>query len=69
MFKKPDVWDRELQEIKIDRDELIRNSNRYCIGSVRLAMGRVCTQEEFDEEKQKILSTGWVTTRKWGCCL
>ena len=56
MLKKPDVWDRELQEIKIDRDEIIKNSNRYRIGSVRLAMGRVCTQEEFDEEKQKILS-------------
>ena len=56
MFKKPDVWDRELREIRIDRDELIKNSNRYRIGSVRLAMGRVCTQEEFDEEKQKILS-------------
>lgn len=56
MFKKPDVWDRELQEIRIDRDELIKNSNRYRIGSVRLALGRVCTQEEFDEEKKKILS-------------
>ncbi len=56
MFKKPDVWDRELREIRIDRDELIKNSNRYRIGSVRLAMGRVCTQEEFDDEKQKILS-------------
>jgi hypothetical protein len=56
MFKKPDVWDRELREIRIDRDEIIKNSNRYRIGSVRLAMGRVCTQEEFDEEKQKILS-------------
>lgn len=56
MFKKPDVWDRELREIRIDRDELIKNSNRYRIGSVRIAMGRVCTQEEFDEEKQKILS-------------
>ena len=56
MFKKPDVWDRELREIRIDQDELIKNSNRYRIGSVRIAMGRVCTQEEFDEEKQKILS-------------
>jgi hypothetical protein len=56
MFKKPDVWDRELREIRIDQDELIKNSNRYRIGSVRIAMGRVCTHEEFDEEKQKILS-------------
>jgi len=56
MVKNPDIWDRELQEIKIDREELVKNSSRYRIGSVRLAMGRVCTQEEFDIEKQKILS-------------
>jgi len=56
MLKTPDVWDRELREIRIDRNELIKNSDRYRIGSVRLATGRVCTQEEFDEEKQRILS-------------
>jgi hypothetical protein len=56
MLAKPDVWDRELQDIRIDRDDLVKNSQRYRIGSVRLAMGRVCTQEEFDHEKQKILS-------------
>lgn len=56
MLKNPDVWDRELREIRIDRNELIKNSDRYRIGSVRLAMGRVCTQEEFEEEKQRILS-------------
>jgi hypothetical protein len=56
MFEKPNVWDRELQEIRIDRDDLVKNSNRYRIGSVRLALGRICTQEEFDEEKQRILS-------------
>ena len=56
MLKNPEVWDRELREIRIDRNELIKNSDRYRIGSVRLAMGRICTQEEFDEEKQRILS-------------
>jgi len=56
MLVKPDVWDRELQDIRIDREDLVKNSQRYRIGSVRLAMGRVCTQEEFDHEKQKILS-------------
>jgi hypothetical protein len=56
MFEKPNVWDRELGEIRINRDDLVKNSNRYRIGSVRLAMGRICTQEEFDEEKQRILS-------------
>lgn len=50
-----DIWDKELPEIKINREDLIKNSKRYRIGSVRLAMGRVCTQEEFDEAKQKIL--------------
>ena len=56
MLVKPDVWDRELQDIRIDRDDLVKNSQRYRIGSVRLAMGRVCTQEEFEQEKQKILN-------------
>ena len=55
MQVKSDVWDRELGEIKIDRDELIKNSDRYRIGSVRLALGKVCTQQQFDEAKQRIL--------------
>jgi hypothetical protein len=50
------IWDQELPEIKINREELVKNSERYRIGSVRLAMGRVCTQEEFDEAKQKIIN-------------
>lgn len=55
MQKKPEVWNRELSEIKIDQEELVKNSNRYRIGSVRLALGRVCTQKQFDEVKQRIL--------------
>ena len=55
MQTKPEVWNRELGEIKINRGELIKNSNRYRIGSVRLALGKVCTQQDFDEAKQRIL--------------
>ncbi len=55
MQTKPEVWNRELGEIKINREELIKNSNRYRIGSVRLALGKVCTQQDFDEAKQRIL--------------
>lgn len=55
MQTKSEVWNRELSEIKIDREELVKNSNRYRIGSVRLALGRVCTQKQFDEAKQRIL--------------
>ncbi|MGA2917863.1 MAG: hypothetical protein ABSE13_04910 [Methanoregula sp.] len=51
------IWDQELPEIKINRESLVENSKRYRIGSVRLATGRVCTQEDFDAAKQKILST------------
>lgn len=50
------IWDQELPDIKIKREDLIKNSNRYRIGSVRLAMGRICTQEEFEETKQKVLA-------------
>ena len=56
MADATDIWDKELPEIKINREELVKNSKRYRIGSVRLAMGRVCTQEDFDEAKQRILS-------------
>ena len=49
------IWDQELPEIKINRESLIENSKRYRIGSVRLATARVCTQEDFDEAKQRIL--------------
>jgi hypothetical protein len=50
-----DVWDRELREIKIDREELVKNADRYRMGSVRLALGRVCTREQFESEKRRIL--------------
>lgn len=51
-----DIWDKELPEIKINREALVKNSQRYRIGSVRLALGRVSTQEDFDEAKKRILS-------------
>jgi hypothetical protein len=51
-----DIWDQDLPDIKINRESLIKNAQTYRIGSVRLALGRVCTQEDFDAAKQKILS-------------
>jgi hypothetical protein len=51
-----DIWDKDLPDLKINRESLVKNSRRYRIGSVRLALGRVCTQEEFDTVKEKILS-------------
>ena len=30
-----DIWDKELPEIKINREALVKNSQRYRIGSVR----------------------------------
>lgn len=50
-----DVWDRELREIKIDQEEPVKNADRYRMGSVRIALGRECTREQFEADKQRIL--------------
>jgi len=50
------VWDRELRPIKIDKSQLKKDALRYRMGSVRLAMGRVVTKEEFESDKTRILA-------------
>ncbi len=52
-----DMCDLDLPKIRVNREELIKNSYRYRMGSVRLAMGMVYTQEQFDKEKEKVLKT------------
>jgi hypothetical protein len=56
MVETLDIWNTELPDLKINRESLVKNSKRYRIGSVRLALGRVCTQEDFDNVKERILS-------------
>jgi hypothetical protein len=50
-----DIWDLELPPIRINKDAIKKQVTRYRMGSVRLALGRIKTREEFEEEKRKIL--------------
>lgn len=51
------VWDRDFKGITIDKELTKKEAKRYRMGSVRLALGRVKTKEEFEEDKKRILST------------
>lgn len=51
-----DVWERNLRPMVINRELLTNEAKRYRMGSVRLALGRVKTSEEFLSEKKEILS-------------
>lgn len=50
-----EIWDQELPPIRVNRDTVKRQATRYRMGSVRLALGRIKTREEFEEEKREII--------------
>lgn len=50
-----EIWDRELPPIRINKDTIKKQATRYRMGSVRLALGRIKTEEEFEEDKREIL--------------
>jgi len=52
-----DLWDQDFKAITIDKELIKKEAKRYRISSVRLALGRINTREEFEEDKKKILST------------
>ncbi|MHC1594269.1 MAG: hypothetical protein ACXQT2_03060 [Methanotrichaceae archaeon] len=51
-----DILDRDLPEMRLDKDLIREQAKRYRIGSVRVSLGRVRTGEEFEEDKKRILS-------------
>lgn len=51
-----DVWERNLRPMVVNKEILITEAKRYRMGSVRLALGRVKTLDEFQKEKKEILS-------------
>jgi len=55
--KKKDIWDTDFDfgEIKVDK-ELTKWFVTARRGSARLAMGLICTKEEFEEDKRRILN-------------
>lgn len=56
MSVEMDVWDRDLRPIKVDKSQLKKDAPRYRMGIVRLALGRIVTEEEFETDKKRILS-------------
>jgi hypothetical protein len=56
MARKKDVWDKDLRAIKLDKDHVKKQVRKYRIGSTRIGLGRICTREEFEENKKRILS-------------
>lgn len=53
--KKKDIWDIDLGDIKVDKELTKGVAGKYR-GSVRLALGLICTKEEFEEEKRRVLN-------------
>lgn len=49
------IWDKDLPEIRVCREELIESSKRYPLPT-RMALGRIMTMEEFEIERERILS-------------
>jgi hypothetical protein len=52
---KKDVWDTDYRPISINKDHLQKWRNRYRM-SVRFALGRIKTEEEFQKDKNRVLS-------------
>ncbi len=50
-----EVWKSELRPIVVDKEVTKEQAKRYRMGSVRLALGRMKTANEFAEEKERIL--------------
>jgi hypothetical protein len=56
-MEQANLWDREFKGITIDKELTKKEAQRYRMGSVRLALGRIKTREEFEADKKRILST------------
>ena len=52
---REEIWDQELPPIRINKDTIKKQATRYRMGSVRLAFGRIKTEEEFEEDKREII--------------
>ncbi len=50
-----EIWDQELPPIRVNKDAIKKQAARYRMGSVRLALGRIKTREEFEKDKREII--------------
>jgi len=50
-----DIWDFDFGEIVIKKETVKRFAQKYR-GNVRLALGRICTKEDFERKKKDVLN-------------
>jgi adenylyl- and sulfurtransferase ThiI len=50
-----DIWDLDFGEIVIKKETVKRFVHMYR-GNVRLALGRICTKEDFERKKKDVLN-------------
>ena len=50
-----DIWDLDFGEIVIKKETVKRFAHMYR-GNVRLALGRICSKEDFERKKKDVLN-------------
>jgi hypothetical protein len=53
---RKEIWNKDLREIRVNKEATRHHAQKYRMGSVRLATGRIRTKEEFEQDKKRILS-------------
>jgi len=51
-----DVWDVDLPEMKIDKNQIKEQAKKYRMGNVPLGLGRVMNRDEFEDYEMEVLS-------------
>lgn len=41
-----ETWDQDFKKIKVDKSLIVRQASRYPMGSVRMSLGRIITEED-----------------------
>ena len=56
--KKSDenIWNKDLKEIPVNKEATNIYFKKYRTGSVRLALGMICTKEQFEATKKEVLN-------------
>ena len=46
-------WEKDFGPIKVDKCLILRQANRYTMGSVRISLGRIITDEDLAASRAK----------------
>lgn len=49
-----DIWDTDYHELRVNRGDAELFAERYR-GSMRLQLGLICTEDEFEAERKSVL--------------